>query len=130
MEDTPTITRMDEPLPDARTFWQKLARVLASVPFAEQIAAAWYCAVDLETPHYVRGVLIGALAYFVLPTDAIPDFIVGFGFTDDASVLTMALAAVGGHIRERHYEAARAKLKALKTIGQKRAADGGIIIDA
>jgi uncharacterized membrane protein YkvA (DUF1232 family) len=43
--------------------------------------------------------------------DVIPDFIAGLGFTDDASVLTAALAAVARHLRPEHKEKARAILK-------------------
>ncbi len=58
--------------PDERTFWKKLARVAARIPFAEDLVAAWFCAVDPATPPRVRAILFGALAYFVLPTDVIP----------------------------------------------------------
>ena len=72
--------------------------------------AAYYCATDGETPSWVKAVLMGAVAYFVLPVDLLPDFIAVLGFTDDASVLMAALSAVGGHIREPHRERAKAKL--------------------
>jgi uncharacterized membrane protein YkvA (DUF1232 family) len=52
-------------------------------------------------------VLLGALAYFVIPTDALPDFVAGIGFTDDASVLLGTLAMVRAYIRPAHREAAR-----------------------
>ena len=60
-------------------FFPKLARVLASVPFAEDLFAAYYCAFDKATPLKAKGILIGALAYFILPFDAVPDFIAGLG---------------------------------------------------
>ncbi len=50
---------------------------------------------------------MGALAYFILPSDVIPDFIPGMGYTDDASVLAAALAAVRTHLRPEHFSAAR-----------------------
>ena len=53
-----------------------------------------------------------ALAYFVLPTDMVPDFITGFGFTDDATVLAFAIGAVAQAIKERHRAQAREALKA------------------
>jgi uncharacterized membrane protein YkvA (DUF1232 family) len=55
-------------------------------------------------------VLFGALAYFVLPTDVVPDFLAGLGFTDDASVIAAAIAAVGRHLEPRHREQARERL--------------------
>ncbi len=93
-----------------RGFWRKLRRVLGRIPFAEDLLAAYYCATDGETPSWVKVVLMGAVAYFVLPADLLPDFIAVLGFTDDASVLMAALSAVGGHIREPHRERAKAKL--------------------
>ena len=99
--------------PDERRFWAKLRHVLARIPFAEDLVAAWYCAFDPDTPAYVRAVLFGALAYFVLPTDMVPDFLAGLGFTDDASVLAAAIAAVGRHMAPRHRAEARKALARL-----------------
>ena len=96
--------------PDERRFWAKLKRVLAVVPFAEDLVAAYYCALDRDTPAYVRGVLLGAIAYFLLPTDLVPDFLAGIGFTDDASVLAAALAAVHRHLEPKHRARARQTL--------------------
>lgn len=85
----------------------KLLRVAGRIPFADDLAAAYYCALDPETPAKVKLVLFAALGYFVLPIDAIPDIVTGLGFTDDATVLATALGIVGAHIREPHREAAR-----------------------
>ena len=94
-------------------FWAKLARTLARVPFAEDLVAAYYCVIDRDTPPQVRATLIGALAYFVLPADAVPDILAGLGFTDDAAVLFAALKLVGGHVTTAHRVAARAALARL-----------------
>ena len=99
--------------PSERTLFRKLRRFLGNVPFAEDLIAGYYCAVDRNTPAYVRGVLLGAVAYFVLPADMIPDFLAGLGFTDDASVLAAALAAVGGHIQPHHRSQDRSRLDRL-----------------
>lgn len=93
-----------------RDFWPKLKKVVRQVPFAEDAVAAYYCALDRETPTHVRATLIGALAYFVVPFDAIPDFIPVMGFVDDASVLAAALTSVRMHMTDRHREAARRAL--------------------
>lgn len=85
----------------------KMLKVAGRIPFADDLAASYYCAIDKETPLKVKGVLFAALAYFVLPTDMIPDFLAGFGFTDDATVLATALGIVGTHITEGHRRAAR-----------------------
>lgn len=96
---------------DLRPFWPKFWTTLGRVPFAEDLAAAWYCWADPKTPAHVKAALAGALAYFIVPTDMVPDFIAGLGFTDDAAVLTAAIGLAGVHIRQRHRKAARRLLR-------------------
>jgi len=91
-------------------FWRKTRRVAASLPFAEDLLAAYYCAFDHRTPLAVKTSLVGALAYFVLPTDVIPDVLPVLGFADDAAVLAAAINLVSSHIRPEHRTAARDKL--------------------
>ncbi|RIJ24518.1 DUF1232 domain-containing protein [Henriciella barbarensis] len=88
-------------------FMPKLFRVAGRVPFADDLAAAYYAALDPATPRKAKAVLFAALGYFVLPTDWVPDFVIGFGFADDATVLATALSIVGAQVRERHRKAAR-----------------------
>ncbi|MEM0987013.1 MAG: YkvA family protein [Pseudomonadota bacterium] len=90
-----------------RRFVPKLLKVAGRIPFADDLAAAYYAALDPATPRKAKGVLFAALAYFVIPTDALPDVVAGLGFTDDATVLATALGVVGAHINERHRRAAR-----------------------
>lgn len=97
-----------------RDFWTKLRRYLGRLPFAEDLLAAYYCAVDNQTPVRARGLLFAALAYFILPTDFIPDFLVGLGFTDDAAVLMMAVAMIRSHMKPEHRQAARKALDDLQ----------------
>lgn len=108
-----TFAASDDPsLP--RKFWSKLSKVAVHIPFAEDLLAAWYCAFDRATPLQVKGTLIGAIAYFVLPFDAVPDMLPVLGFTDDAAVLMTAFKLVASHIKPDHRAAARAKLDELK----------------
>ena len=97
-----------------REFWTKAKRVAAGLPFAEDLLAAYYCALDRRTPLQVKAALLGALAYFVLPFDAVPDMLPLVGFTDDAAVLLAALRMVAGHMRAEHRDAARAALARIK----------------
>jgi uncharacterized membrane protein YkvA (DUF1232 family) len=90
-----------------RAFWPKLRRVASSLPFAEDLLAAYYCAFDRDTPRHVQMTLIGAIAYFVLPFDAIPDMLPLLGFTDDAAVVAGVLRLVVAHITPAHRDAAR-----------------------
>lgn len=93
-----------------RQFWRKARSVAVSIPFAEDLLAAYYCAFDHGTPLPVKVSLVGALAYFVLPADIIPDVLPVLGFTDDATVLATAINLVKGHIRPEHRVAAKNKL--------------------
>jgi uncharacterized membrane protein YkvA (DUF1232 family) len=97
-----------------RGFWAKLRRNLGRIPFVEDAIAAYFCARDPDTPLRVKAVLLAALAYFIIPTDMIPDFLVSFGFTDDAAVLYVAVTSVAGHVNERHRKAARRVLVRLR----------------
>lgn len=56
-----------------RDFWDKAKRVAARLPFAENLLAAYYCALDHDTPVQAKAMLFAALAYFVLPFDFFPD---------------------------------------------------------
>jgi uncharacterized membrane protein YkvA (DUF1232 family) len=93
-----------------RGFWSKVRRVASQLPFAEDLLAAYYCAFDRSTPTHVKAALLGALAYFVLPVDAIPDMLPALGYTDDAAVLFAAIRLVASHIRPEHREAAQQAL--------------------
>ncbi len=87
-------------------FWSKLRRFAGQVPFVEDLVAGYYCALDPATPMRVRGMLLAAIAYFILPFDFIPDFIAGLGFADDAALVTAVLALVSAHITPTHRAAA------------------------
>ena len=94
-----------------RRFWIKFKRVVAKIPFAEDLLSAYYCAFDKHTPRHVQAALLGAIAYFILPFDFIPDMLPVLGFTDDAAVLATAIRLVAAHITTEHRDAARAALK-------------------
>jgi len=94
-----------------RRFWIKLKQVVAKLPFAEDLLAAYYCAFDRETPRHMQVALLGAIAYFILPFDFVPDMLPVLGFTDDAAVLATAIRMVATHITSEHRVAARAALK-------------------
>lgn len=95
-------------------FWSKLTAVAARIPFAEDVVASYYCAFDEKTPMRVKGILLGALAYFIFPVDVIPDFILGLGFTDDAAVLATAIAMIRSNLTPEHRKQACAKLEEVR----------------
>jgi uncharacterized membrane protein YkvA (DUF1232 family) len=93
-----------------QNFWAKLKRLGGRIPFAEDLIAAYYCAVDPATPNRVRMILMGAIAYFILPTDAVADFLPLLGFADDAAILAAAITQVAGAIKPEHKARAKAAL--------------------
>lgn len=85
-----------------RDFWQKLKAAARKVPFIDDLVSVYYCALDPATPLQAKAVLMGALAYFILPLDVLPDFVPLLGFGDDAAVLYAAIRAVAPHIKLEH----------------------------
>jgi uncharacterized membrane protein YkvA (DUF1232 family) len=102
-------TRDGGPLRD--DFWAKLKRAGRRLPFVEDLLAAYFCATDPVTPKRVKLVLAGALAYFILPADAVPDLLPLLGFADDAAMLAAALAQVADAITDSHRDRARDTLR-------------------
>ena len=107
-----TIQRNEETVKDE--FWPKLQRFLSRVPFAERAVASYYCAFDPATPTKVKGILLAALAYFIMPVDVIPDLILGLGFTDDLTVLATAYSLIHSHMKDEHWDKARETLDRIK----------------
>jgi uncharacterized membrane protein YkvA (DUF1232 family) len=94
----------------SRVLWRKLLRLAATVPFARDLAAMYYCALDRDTPMQAKVVLVAALGYFAMPIDLIPDFIAGIGFVDDFVVVSAALWFMSRYIGASHRERATASL--------------------
>lgn len=112
----PAVARVNERRV-ARGFWPKIRRVAARIPFADDALSVWFCARDPETPVRAKALMMAGLAYFVLPTDAIPDVLAGVGFTDDAAVFAAMLALVGRHLKPRHRHEAREALDRMAAKG-------------
>ena len=109
----PSVMKLNEQRVD-EGFWPKIRRVAAKVPFAKEALSVWYCAKDDETPLAAKGMMLAALAYFVMPVDAIPDVIAGLGYTDDAAVFTALMAIVGRNLKPRHKLAAKQDIERLR----------------
>lgn len=107
-----TVDRNEETV--RKGFWSKLKRNLARVPLADQVVAAYYAAFDPATPFRTKALLLAALAYFVMPVDVIPDFILGFGFTDDMTVLLAAFGLIRTHVTDAHLERAKETVEKLR----------------
>ena len=94
--------------------WKKLKREAANIPFVEDALTAHYCAFDRETPFYVKLALVGAVVYFIVPDDLIPDSIPVLGYADDAAVLAGAMKLFSSHIKPEHREAAKVMLERMR----------------
>ena len=120
--DESTIGKILLPVPAEKTrarekkvraqFWSKLRAFASHIPFSEDLAAAYFCATDKRTPLKVRGTLLAALAYFIMPADMVPDFFAAVGFSDDLAVFTAAMTLVQAHVTDEHREQAEAALNA------------------
>ena len=108
----PAVQRVNESRVQ-KGFWPKIRRTAARIPFAGQALSVWFAARDPETPTTAKGLMLGGLAYFILPVDAIPDVFAGIGFTDDAAVIATLIAVLGSNIKRRHKDQARAALARL-----------------
>ena len=110
---TPSVQRVNE-VRVSKGFWPKIRSTASRIPFAGQVISVWFAARDPETPTAAKGIMLGALAYFVLPFDAIPDIFAGIGFTDDAAVIAALLATLGANVKRRHRDQADAALERLR----------------
>ncbi len=95
------------------TFWSKLKSfaLTAGREVVEKALILYYTAQNPNVPSWAKGVVIGALTYFISPVDAIPDVLVGIGFTDDLGVLLAAIATVSVYINAQTKEQAKDKMK-------------------
>lgn len=91
-------------------FWPKLLKLAGRIPFVEDLAAAWFCVTDPATPRRVRGVVLAALVWFILPASVMPELVVWIGFTDEIAVTAIVVRMVRKHLKECHYIRARAAL--------------------
>jgi uncharacterized membrane protein YkvA (DUF1232 family) len=96
-----------------RRLWRKLLREAAEIPFLEDVVTAHYCAFDRQTPLYVKAVLVGAIAYLVLPDKLVPSSLLGLA--DEAAVLAAAFKAVSSHIKPEHRELAQLTMARLRS---------------
>jgi len=96
-----------------KKFWRKLQRYSkkAGVQVIYAALLLYYMMQSKEVPLTAKAGIAGALAYFVLPTDLIPDFAAAIGYTDDIAVILYTLSQVVDHITPEVREKAKEKLK-------------------
>ena len=109
---TPAVVRVNTQVV-RRGFWPKIRKLARRIPFADDAVALWFAGRDPATPTASKALIMAALAYFVVPTDVLPDWFAGLGFTDDAAVIAAALGLLKRTIKADHRAAAKALLDRL-----------------
>ena len=94
----------------AEGFLEKALGYAKNVPFVRELVAGYFCMTDPATPLQAKAALLVPIVYFVLPVDAVPDFIPALGFTDDLAAWTLAFKALSGHVTDGHFASADAVL--------------------
>lgn len=81
-------------------FWEKIQKVArkAGIKISYAALLLYYVLRSPATPSPDRMKIIGALGYFILPVDLIPDYLPVIGFSDDLAALTWALYSVAKNI--------------------------------
>ena len=100
-------------------FWEKLKRSAAHAgrEVVTKALQLFYAAQSPTMALREKAVVYGALGYFILPFDVIPDVLAGMGYADDLSVLALAFATVSKHITPE--VRAKAEAKAAEWFGGK-----------
>ncbi|MCM3595479.1 YkvA family protein [Metabacillus idriensis] len=93
-------------------FWDKLKKfgkkAGSSVVYA--VLLLYFTLQKPEVPKKTKAIIIGALGYFILPLDLIPDLAAGVGYTDDLGALGLALLQVAMYIDDDIKNQAKEKL--------------------
>lgn len=94
------------------SFWDKVQKLALSAGIKVIYAGLllFYALKEPATPAWAKGVIVGALGYFISPIDAIPDIVPVAGYTDDLGVLLLALATVAMYINDNVKLQARKKI--------------------
>lgn len=94
-----------------KELFTKIKKVLikAGLELIYKVLQLWYVLQKPEVPYPIKATIVGALMYFILPVDSIPDFLPG-GFVDDMAVIAFALSMATLYVDEEVNEKARKKL--------------------
>ena len=93
--------------------FDKLSQVAkkAGLKTVYAVLLLYYALLDGNIPFKDKAIVIGALGYFILPVDAIPDFLPG-GYVDDAGAAILALKSIWNNITPNIKAQARKRLSA------------------
>ena len=96
-------------------FWSKIKNFgkNSGKTLLEKVLILYFVLLDKKTPLADKSIILGALGYFILPVDAIPDFLALAGYTDDLGVIIAASKKISKNIKEEHKSSAKEKASIL-----------------
>lgn len=78
--------------------WSKVERIGKKISFAKDIKALYNYMTDPTVTWYRKSIVVGALIYFIMPIDSIPDIAPLIGYLDDLGVITAVLKYMGSEL--------------------------------
>lgn len=81
-------------------FWEKVEKVGKKLSFTKDIKALYNYFTDRRIPWYRKSIVIGALVYFIVPFDTIPDLAPLIGYLDDLGVITAVIKYMGSELTQ------------------------------
>lgn len=98
-----------------KSFFDKIAKYakMAGTSVIYLALLLYYAALKPGVPLKVKGTVLSALGYFILPLDAISDLIPAVGYSDDLGVLVFAVAVCLIYIDKSVKEKAKSKMISL-----------------
>lgn len=78
--------------------WAKVERIGKKISFAKDIKALYNYMTDPTVTWYRKSIVVGALIYFIMPIDSIPDIAPLIGYLDDLGVITAVLKYMGSEL--------------------------------
>lgn len=81
-------------------FWEKVERVGRKLSFTKDIKALYNYFTDNSISWYRKSIVVGALIYFIMPIDSIPDIAPLIGYLDDLGVITATIKFLGSELTQ------------------------------
>ncbi|MFH1528243.1 MAG: YkvA family protein [Bacteroidota bacterium] len=78
--------------------WVKLEKFGKKLSFARDVLALYQYLIDSRVSWHRKSIVVGALVYFIVPLDVIPDIAPFFGYLDDLGVITAVLKFLGSEL--------------------------------
>lgn len=110
-ELTKRMSRSEKHYSDKK-LWDKLKKYgkKAGGVVVYAVLLLYYTLQKPSIPVKTKAIILGALGYFILPTDLIPDFLPGIGYMDDLGALGAAIFQVATHVDQDIKDKAKAKI--------------------